>query len=46
MFDFVIGAIVGAGILTVVMMISMAKAAKEADEFESEMSRFNEHDGE
>lgn len=46
MFDFVVGAVVGAGILTVVMMISMAKAAKDADEFESEITRCNDHDGE
>lgn len=35
--EFVIGAAVGAGALAVVMMISMAKAAKQADEIENEI---------
>lgn len=35
--DFVIGALVGAGALAVVVAVSMAKAAKEADEIESEL---------
>lgn len=33
--DFIIGALVGAGALSVAIAISMAKAAKEADEAES-----------
>ena len=33
--DFIIGAAVGAGVLTVVIALSMAKAAKESDEIES-----------
>ena len=41
MCDFVLGAIIGGGILAIVVMISLAKAAKYADEAESEM-RTNE----
>lgn len=35
--EFIIGVAIGAGALAVVMMISMAKAAKEADETESSL---------
>ena len=35
--EFVIGALVGAGALAVVMMLSMARAAKQADETENEI---------
>lgn len=37
--EFVIGALVGAGALAVVVAVSMAKAAKEADEIENELLR-------
>lgn len=42
MCEFVIGAIIGGGILAIVVMISLAKAAKYADEAESEMRRNEE----
>lgn len=37
--EFVLGALVGAGVLAVVIAFSMAKAAKEADETENELRR-------
>ena len=37
--DFILGALLGAGALAVVVAVSMAKAAKEADEIESELIR-------
>ena len=35
--EFIIGVLIGAGALAVVMIISMAKAAKEADTIENEI---------
>ena len=35
--DFIIGVLIGAGALAVVMMLSMARAAKEADTIENEI---------
>lgn len=37
--EFILGALVGAGALAVVVAVSMAKAAKEADEIENELLR-------
>lgn len=37
--EFVIGALVGAGVLSVVIAVSMARAAKEADEIENELRK-------
>lgn len=37
MTDFMIGLIAGAGIMAIIVMISMAKAAKCADELETEI---------
>lgn len=37
--EFILGAFVGAGALAVVVAVSMAKAAKEADEIENELLR-------
>jgi hypothetical protein len=37
--EFILGALVGAGALTVAIAVSMAKAAKEADEIENELLR-------
>ena len=37
--DFILGALVGAGALAVTIVLSMAKAAKEADEIENELLR-------
>ena len=37
--EFILGALVGAGALAVAIAVSMAKAAKEADEIENELLR-------
>ena len=37
--EFILGALVGAGALAVAIAVSMAKAAREADEIENEVLR-------
>lgn len=36
--DFIIGVIIGATAITIVVMFSLAKAAKQSDEIESDLS--------